>query len=801
MAIFHKKFLTYLSTTLTGAMNTRKPAFTCDRLFALIEGSRGFPTNFGTFQISEKDKDEASGIFRVGGVVGVIEKYFTSSIIEKVTDTETERQVIALKKGFPGMPATTCSIIIQGFGKGLSEDDVLRIYASHGLTRGMRELAKEYDFVEINRRTNELSQIIDDPDRRFEYAKRYEAMHNYIQSEPGEQERAIRQSNIKRSLFFHYWKRFCRYGLLGLADSGTELFRAGKVGMVNEARIIIGKLQNPQKGISYFVNQLATKGIKIYPSSISMIFRRWDVKAFKSEFKDNLQRLESGFKEESDDEQLTASANPIRLVDGFYPSILQGLAEFGMPTDAPGLFLIWAYLEKLNVFPVFHAMGLTSLPEGQRKGYSWFDLFLLNVGRIFYGIDNYSKTCEHSEPTLPFFAGMVKSPCNDTFLDGLEGKITEKEAFRLRQWLVKRVHELGLINMKKVALDFHQIDMDVVLDKIRKFGKGPSPQKKICYNGFRPHIAWDLETGCLIAAEFRKSSARGTTTAIPFVKDYLTPELNDCFESVYIDSEYTGKDVWQFILGKNGMNADLTACLKQNAFVKKARDNFLQKYGHDNGFWLYYDDEHVYSSSTFDLKWKIKKDGKEQEFHLKSLVKKNTKNGSLRCFGSSKTSLNSREILADYSKRWVIENGIKDLIGSYYVDNCPGARPHLADVHFLIVSICRMLYKMIVDELGEDYKNPDGTVKTLSRMREMLFRQGAGKVFFRNNTFEIEFMNAFPIPMNRMLNKLFRKISEEYANGLTILGGAKLSFKLKVPHGDENRNSLEKVPLSLPENF
>jgi len=800
MAIFHKKFLAYLSKTLTDAMNTRKPAYTCDRLFVLVEGCRGCPTDFSGFSISEKEKDELAGIFRVGGVGGVIGSYFNNIIIEQFTDMETERRVVALKNGFRMMPATTCSIIMRGFGKDLSEEEVLRIYASHGLARGMRELAGEYDFVEINRRAKEFSLIMDDQAACLEFARRYEAMHNYIQSRPGEQERAIRRSGVNRSLFFHYWKRFCRYGLPGLADSGQELFRVGKIGMVNEARIAVGKLQNPDKGISYFVNQLETKGIKVYPSSISMIFKRWEVKSFKSEFADNLKRLESDFKEEVND-GLAASSNPIRLVDGFYPSTLRGLAKFGMPTDAPGLFVIWAYLEKLGIFPTLHAMGLTSLPEGRRKGYSWFDLFLLNIGRIFYGIANYSAACEHQEPTLPFFAGLVKAPCNDTFLDGLEGKITEREAFKLRQWLVARARELGLVNMKKIALDFHQIDMDVGFDRIRNFGKGPSPRKKICHNGFRPHIAWDVETGCLIAAEFRKSSARGTTTAIPFFKDYLSPKLNDCFESVYIDSEYTGKDVWQFILDKGGMSAHLTACLKQNAFVKKERDKFLQQHGHDNGFWLYHDDKHVYSSKTFDLEWQIKKDGQDRNFKLKCVVKKNIGNGSLRCFGSSKTRLEPKDILSDYSNRWVIENGIKDLIGSYYFDKCPGTRPHLADVHFLMASICRMLYKMISDDLGEDYKNPDGTVKTLSRMRETIIRQGAGKVFFRNNTFEIEFMNAFNIPMTRMLDKLFSKISSDYADGLSILGGAKLSFAMKVPHGDEHRNSLEKVPLSLPENF
>ncbi len=803
MAVFNKKFLAYVSSVLTGSFNSRSPAYSCDSLFALAESCRGYPTVFSTVTpFSEKDTEDALVLFRRGGIVGVIGGWFDNCIIEKLTDAETERRVVALKKGFPGMPATTCSIIMRGFGKSLSEDDVLRIYASHGLARGMKELSAEYDFAEINRRAKEFSRLTEGGLRSEEFAGRYEAMHDYIQSPPGRQELAIRSSGIKRSLFFHYWKRFCRYGLLGLADSGPELFRTGKIGMENEARIVIGRLQNPGKGISYFVRQLETKKIKVYPSSVSMIFKRWEVNSFKSGFVDNLKRLEAGFADEADgDGRLAASADPVRLVDGFYPSKLRGMAEFGMPTDAPGLFIIWAYLEKLAIFPVLHAMGLTALPEGSRKGYSWFDLFLLNIGRIFYGIANYSAACEHPEPSLPFFAGLIKAPCNDTFLDGLEGKITERQTFKLRQWMVGRAGELGLVNMKKTALDFHQIDMDVTFDKIRRFGKGPSPQKKICHNGFRPHIAWDAGTGCLIAAEFRKSSARGTTTAVPFVKDYLLPEFTDCFETIYIDSEYTGKDVWQFILDKDGMGAALTACLKQNAFVKKARDKFLQTYGDDDGFWLYYDDGHVYSSKTFNLQWQVQKGGRTLDFTLKCVVKKNIGNGSLRCFGSSRTDLDSKGILSDYSNRWVIENGIKDLIGSYYIDNCPGTRPHLADVHFLMVSICRMLYKMISDDLGKGCINPDGTVKTLSRMREILFRQGAGKVFFKDNTFEIRFMNAFDITMTKMLDRLFREVSREHADGLTILGGAKLRFTLRVPHGDEHRNCLEKVPISLSENF
>lgn len=802
MAIIHNSFLSYLSTTLTGSMDTRQAAYTCDPLFTILEICRDGSAELTSSPVSARETEKIIAIYHTNGDAGVIGYYFRQGVIDQFTTSEVERQVVALKTGFPGLPATTCSVIMRGFGQELTDQQVLRIYASHGMAQGMKELAKAYDFIEINRRIKEFDSIMKAPAKQAELIKRFNALYSYIHASSGKQEQAIRQSGINRSLFFHYWKRLCKYGLIGLADSGCELFRQGKVGMGNEARLIISKLQNPDRRNIDFVKVLETKNIKVCSSLISMIFKRWRVKAFRSEFVNNLKRLEADFQpEEKGGEACLPEANPVRLVDSFYLPTLQGLVEHGMPTDSPGLFILWGYLEKLGIFPVLSGMGLTALPEGRKKGYSWFDFFLLNVGRIFYGINNYTAVSEQPDPTLPFFAGLIKTPCNDTFLNGLESRITEKETFRLRQWLVKRTYELGLIKLQKTALDFHQIDMDVIFDRIRKFGKGPSPNKKICYNGFRPHIAWDIETGCPIAAEFRKSSARGTTTAMPFIKDYMLSEFNNCFETVYIDSEYTGKNVWQFILDQDGMNASLTACLKQNAFVKKARDKFLRKHGHDKGFWQFYDDDHVYSSKTFELVWQVKKDDKTQCFKLKCVVKKNINNGSLRCFGSSKEYLDSKRILSDYSNRWVIENGIKDLIGSYYMDNCPGTRPHLADVHFLTVSICRILYKMISDDLGDDCRNPDGTTKTLARMRERLFRQGAGIVNFRNNTFDIKFLNAFSTSMTKMLNKLFQRISSDYPDGLTLLGGAKLHFSLQVPYGEEYRNSFEKLPLSLAEKF
>jgi hypothetical protein len=434
------------------------------------------------------------------------------------------------------------------------------------------------------------------------------------------------------------------------------------------------------------------------------------------------------------------------------------------------------------------------------NGYSWFDSFLINVGRIFYGIPNYHRACKHEEPSLSFFSHLVKLPCIDTLIKTL-GVITQEQIVNLQAWVLGRVKEIGLVRGRRIIFDFHQIDLDVIFSKLRQFGKGPSSKKKICYNGFRPHIAWDAETGSLIVAEFRKGSARGTSTVKRFVNDFLMKQFKDQFQEVYIDSEYTGKDVWSFILDSDcGMGAELTACLKQNGFVRKYRDQFLMQHKEDSNFWCYWDDKHVYTNNTFGLQWEssLLQDKTATQFKLNCVVKKNIETGKLRCFGSSKKSISSKEILTNYSTRWLIENGIKDLVISFFLDKCPSTEdPHQANIHFFIVSICKHIYRMVQRDAEDFLTNGDKTIKSLDTMREYLFRQGNAKVTIVNDTIEVRFLNSFSLKVTNNLKKFYQLIHERSKKGLDILGGLKLKFILLPPHGQEHKNAFKKDELSV----
>ena len=803
MAILNSTFLSYINTLMQKSLISETIPLYHDPLLMLAEYCLDIDKvqhlDFLTqWSFSSDQIGKAKGEYKDRGIIGMSASYFKNSILNQFVNHEIERKVIALKSGLPKLPATKASTILKGFGFELTVSEVLNIYASHGLTQGARKMGKHFDFKDINRRAARLDWLMDQPPNSDEIQNvqnRYLAVRAYLTAPNRQGQKAIANSKLNRGQFFHYWRSFKIYGFLGLIDKGKEVFRSSKTGLENEAKIVIDKLQYPSRPESFYVSRLKTRGIEIDRSTVAKILAKWKVAEYKSAFVSNLERLEKSTRFAEEELEMEEASEVSRYVDRNFLILLKKMSKTGVYVDAPGILVLWAYLEELGIYQKVKNMGLTYTEDG--KGYDWFDHFLINIARIFYGISTYSPTCDHQEPTLSLFSHLVALPCNGSFLNGLSS-ISEEHVFELQGWLIKRSKTMGFVKGERLAFDFNQIDLDVELPRLRGFGKGPSPKKKICYDGFRPHIAWDVDTGNVVIVEFRKGSARGTTTVKRFVRDFILTPFKGLFNKVYVDSEYTGKDVWNFVLDSDtGMGAEITACIKQNPFVKKKRDEFLLENGDEDDFWVYYDDDHVYSSKTFTLSWDFKggKNNKQKKYSLNCVVKKNIKNGKLRCFGTSEKGRTSRQILKDYSNRWTIEIGIKDLIHSYYLSNCPGKIPHSVNVHFFMVTVCRQLYQIIQRDLGDDIKNKDQTVKTLKTMRETLFRQGSAKVLFRKNAFVINHLNSYSPKRTSQLNKFYNIIHERTSNGLEILGGARIKFELKPPKGPEHRNSMKKVPL------
>lgn len=797
MAVLQRQVVHYIRTMFKQSKVNGIPVWQCDPLLSLwlsethrealdLSVAGFFPGRTAAKIGKAKTLTDA---FRVG---------FSHGLLKQGMAVKIERQVVSIKLGFPHLPATTASIIMQGFGAKYTAQDISDVYASHGLSRETRYWAREHDFQDINRRVAWLAELIemDDNEQTQRLQARWERLCEWLLAPKGKRELVLKNMPIKRGTFFHWRKSFIRLGLLGLIEPGPELFRKSKIGIGNEARLVIDKLQHPDRPDSFYVQRLRTMGIAIKRDAIAKVFSKWAIPKYRSAFVSNLERLES-IPQMPETPEPQPTCEWVRLADKHFVCMWQGIHKHPFRTVAPGLFTLWAYIEELEIFELLQRMGLTKPPT--KGGYAWADLMLFDIARRFFGISTASAACEAENPELPFFAHLMRGPCNDTLLKGL-AHITEQQTVELRQWLVTRLASLGLATGRRVAFDFHEIDQDVQLFRLRQFGKGPSPKKKLCYPGFRPHLAWDIDQATLLVAEFRKASARGPTTIRRFVGDYILPTFRDLFDTVYVDSEYTGKDVWNFILDKErGMGANLVGCLKQNPLVRKVRDEFLNGNAATENFWRYYDDDYVYSANTFKLDWEYgeTQKGEPNVLSLHCLVKKHVQTGRLRTFGSSKGVATASEILKDYSNRWTIEIAIKDLVNGYFLDKCPGENPHAVDVHFLIVTICRTLYRMIERDLGSNVKNPDGTRKTLGRTRNMLFRQGIGKLRIEEGALVVSMDTAYSRSRTDMLRDWFAILTARHQAGLTLLGGLALKFETQPAQGPEFKNAGKKLPLAL----
>ena len=70
----------------------------------------------------------------------------------------------------------------------------------------------------------------------------------------------------------------------------------------------------------------------------------------------------------------------------------------------------------------------------------------------------------------------------------------------------------------------------------------------------------------------------------------------------------------------------------------------------------------------------------------------------------------------------MVENGLKDLVYSYFVDEMYGSDPEKIEFEFYCVMVARLTYEYFLKELGgEHYRHKDGNKTTLNTMRNLLF--------------------------------------------------------------------------------
>jgi len=96
----------------------------------------------------------------------------------------------------------------------------------------------------------------------------------------------------------------------------------------------------------------------------------------------------------------------------------------------------------------------------------------------------------------------------------------------------------------------------------------------------------------------------------------------------------------------------------------------------------------------------------------------------VRCFATTDINLGAQDLLKKYRYRWIIENGLKDLVASYYIDEVYGKDPEKIEFEFYCVMVARIAYEYFLKELGGSYLNKEDKSKyTLNSMKNLLFEK------------------------------------------------------------------------------
>jgi len=428
----------------------------------------------------------------------------------------------------------------------------------------------------------------------------------------------------------------------------------------------------------------------------------------------------------------------------------------------PGPILLAPFLNDFGITQAFETYGPPRL-----RGKEITNLPLLNVMRILAGYERINHLSNNRDRSVAFASGIGLFGSRSKYYDdAIEFKFDNLH--KLRCDLVTRALELGVISGRSIGFDFHFKEFFGNSANEKGIGLGPDKSGQIV-PGFRPHIAWDLAENVIITMAYYQGATRSPRILKSFCERDLFVVLNRLqVEEIYMDSEYT-KEADFFYLKKMCKNGDIYVCLRQNLQIKKLIEpalNSSQGWEKNNE-----EDERKTIDATLPktgLKMKI------------VILRNSSTKENIRCFGTTNIAQMGEDILRKYPHRWTIENGIKDLIKSYFVDEIFGHDPEKVEFEFYCVMAARLVYEYFLKQLGgHHYKKEDGNKTTLSTMRQLLFEKRNCTIRQDSNQNLVLTFLDFGDPAEKNLVELYAKLTEAGTNKVLWWGNRGLIVEFK----------------------
>jgi transposase len=573
---------------------------------------------------------------------------------------------------------------------------------------------------------------------------------------------------LSRPTFYSYLRRFRTHGPWGLVEWVRP--GRGRVKLADEVelRIIQEKLEHPRLSLDGLIERLKLRCAR---TMVYEILRFWNLldKSRQPVSLRGLWQEERGAVQPALVRTAKGSAEAGRFempqkLNGHFASVLRGLRSRPLAICDPGPIVLAQFLDDLGICEALHVHG----PK-RGEGGEITNLVLLNVCRILAGYETIHDLRENSDRSVALAAGVGVWPGKTAIYEGFTDlKFEHLQA--LRNDVAARARDLGLIRGERIAHDFHFKEFYGRAAHDEEIGKGPNNAGELC-PGFRPHVVWDVDTDVLINIAFCNGRTRATRVVREFCEKNLYTILDrETVKEIYMDSEYTSFPIMDYFVVDEFSNTDVFMCLKRNRKIDRLKEEVVA-----DAVWEPYGEEYEIAGKRFRL------ENLGKELHL--VVKRNRHTHDVRCFGTTRSGLTHREVLEGYRLRWPIENGLKDLIHSYFIDHILGKDPEKIEANFYCVQVARLAYENFLHALDEKcVRDSRGYKKTLATFRSLLFARHNCEIRLRRDYLELTYLDSGRGSLQSALVRLLERRSEAGLNRVSWWGGLELKVRFEDQH-------------------
>ena len=608
------------------------------------------------------------------------------------------------------IPGASLELIRQiqrcyGYGQRLDEKDVQYYHGlQHALSSAAIHMSKKC-FVRNkgDRRTNFYDFDHDPFQQRIELFRTLSQCRKKRQIRP-----VLKRFGIHPNRYYALKDRYMMYGVWGLIDLVQTTKIGEKISPELELQIIEQRLMDPLLSANKIIERLDLRCSK---ANVQKIYTRWRLSRFKRPV--SIRGVVSQpvakeiQKKDSDTEPSARARFPdfikiARLkVNRSFNRFIRFLSSHKVVISNPGAIIAAPFLDQLGVVEALHTYGPDKLRSSEIT-----NSIIVNVMRIIAGFSTICDYAMNSDRSVAVGSGLSLNPGKSRFYDSFD-ELRFEHLQRLRNDASCRARELGIIEGKEIAVDYHCDPSDSRFPIDKSLSKSPNKNGDMVY-AHRPQILWDSITNTIINIAYCEGRSRAASALYRFCEENLFKIIDpDVIAEIYADSEYTGEKQLLYLMIRS--EADVTMCLKQNPKIKKWKEQTIKKAG-----WEDYGEEYRIASQDFTLP--------ETGKSLRFIVKQNKETDETRCFGSTHTDYSPKKILDSYHIRWPVETGIKDLIENYFLNKPTGTSPEKVEAHYYCVMLARLTIDYFKSVLClPKWRSPEDWECVLSTIRTSIF--------------------------------------------------------------------------------